>query len=188
MSGGETVSVLGICGSLRRGSYNAAALRAAEELAPEGLRIERASIAEIPLYNEDLRLASGFPPAVEALREKIRAADAVLIATPEYNYSVPGVLKNAIDWISRPPEQPFSGKPIALMGASPGRLGTARAQYHLRQMFVFLNAYVMNQPEIFIADAPARFDTEGRLADEPTRSLLKTFLVALRAWALRFKH
>ncbi|MBX5452985.1 MAG: NAD(P)H-dependent oxidoreductase [Acidobacteriia bacterium] len=188
MSGGEAVSVLGICGSLRRGSYNAAALRAAEELAPEGLRIEQASIAEVPLYNEDLRLASGFPPAVEALREKIRAADAVLIATPEYNYSVPGVLKNAIDWISRPPEQPFSGKPIALMGASPGRLGTARAQYHLRQIFVFLNAYVMNQPEIFIADAPARFDTEGRLADEPTRSLLKTFLVALRAWALRFKR
>jgi chromate reductase len=188
MNGGETVSVLGICGSLRRSSYNAAALRAAEELAPDGLHIERASIAEIPLYNEDQRLAAGFPPPVEALRERIRAADAVLIVTPEYNYSVPGVLKNVIDWVSRPPEQPFSGKPVALMGASPGRLGTARAQYHLRQMFVFLNAYVMNQPEIFIADAPARFDSEGKLTDESTRLLLKTFLVALRAWALQFKR
>src|SRR5579859_2585336 len=125
--------VLGIAGSLRKGSYNKLALRAAVELKPADMEIESFDIAPIPLYDEDLR-ERGFPPVVQDLREKIRSADALLIVTPEHNYSMPGVLKNAIDWASRPPQQPLNGKPAAIMGASTGRLGTARAQYHLRQI------------------------------------------------------
>src|SRR5690606_14643975 len=141
------IHVLGISGSLRQHSYNTAALRAAMALAPAGMRIEAADIATIPLYNEDVR-DQGWPAPVERLREQVRAADALLFVTPEYNYSVPGVLKNAIDWVSRPPEQPFAGKPAAVMGASPGRLGTARAQYHLRQSMVFLDVRLLNRPEV----------------------------------------
>ena len=135
----DQINVLGFAGSLRQGSYNKMALRAAIELAPAGMTIETFDLAPIEPYNEDVK-QRGFPPPVQEFREKIRAADALLIVTPEYNYSIPGVLKNAIDWASRPPEQPFNGKPIAIMGVSPGRLGSARAQYHLRQCFVFLNA------------------------------------------------
>jgi chromate reductase, NAD(P)H dehydrogenase (quinone) len=132
----QGIRVLGISGSLRRGSFNTAALRAARELVPTGMELEiYEGLREIPPYDDDLRQGQGYPPAVAELRARIKAADALLIATPEYNYSVPGVLKNAIDWASRPPEQPFDGKPIAIMGASPGALGTARAQYHLRQMW-----------------------------------------------------
>ncbi len=185
MSEGRTIRVLGIAGSLRRGSYNKGALRAAQELAPEGVSIETFNdLAAIPPYDEDVK-QQGFPPPVAALRARIKAADALLIVTPEYNYSIPGVLKNAIDWASRPPEQPFDGKPIALMGASPGMLGTARAQYHLRQCFVFLNGLVLNRPEVMIANAAQRFDEQGRLADEKTREMVRALLVALRAWAER---
>jgi chromate reductase len=185
MSEGRTIRVLGIAGSLRRGSYNKGALRAALELAPEGVSIETFDeLAAIPPYDEDVK-QQGFPPPVEALRARIKAADALLIVTPEYNYSIPGVLKNAIDWASRPPEQPFDGKPIALMGASPGMLGTARAQYHLRQCFVFLNGLVLNRPEVMIANAAQRFDEQGRLTDEKTREFIRALLVALRAWAER---
>jgi chromate reductase, NAD(P)H dehydrogenase (quinone) len=185
MSKGRSIRVLGIAGSLRRGSYNKGALRAALELAPEGVSIETFDeLAAIPPYDEDVK-QKGFPPSVEALRARIKAADALLIVTPEYNYSIPGVLKNAIDWASRPPEQPFDGKPIALMGASPGMLGTARAQYHLRQCFVFLNGLVLNRPEVMIANAAQRFDEQGRLTDEKTREFIRALLVALRAWAER---
>ena len=124
------------------------------------------------------RAAAGLSAAVADLRARIKAADALLIVTPEYNYSVPGVLKNAIDWASRPPEQPFDGKPIAIMGASPGALGTARAQYHLRQMFVFLNGMVLNRPEVMIGNAAQRFDAEGRLTDEKTREFVRALLLA----------
>src|SRR5271169_5569843 len=124
-----TLKILGIAGSLRRGSYNAAALRAAQELAPAGMTIDIFDIAAIPLYNEDVK-AQGFPPVVADLRARIKAADGVLLATPEYNYATSGAMKNVIDWVSRPPEQPFDGKPIALIGASAGALGTARAQYN----------------------------------------------------------
>ena len=125
---GDALRVLGVSGSLRRGSFNTAALRTAQELAPEGMTIEIADISEIPPYNDDVRQEQGYPPPVERLRAEIAAADALLFVTPEYNYSVPGVLKNAIDWASRPPNQPLDGKPVAIMGASPSLLGTARAQ------------------------------------------------------------
>lgn len=116
------------------------------------------------------------------LRGRIKAADGLLLATPEYNYSTSGVLKNVIDWASRPPEQPFDGKPIALMGASGGVLGTARAQYHLRQMFIFLNAHILNRPEVFIGGAAGKFDAEGKLTDQPTRDFVAAMLVAYKAW------
>ena len=189
MSDGQSTKVLGISGSLRRGSYNSAALRAARELAPIGMAVEPyEGLRDIPPYDEDLRLGQGFPPAVEELRTRIKAADALLIVTPEYNYSVPGVLKNAIDWASRPPEQPFDGKPVAVMGASPGALGTARAQYHLRQMFVFLNGMVLNRPEVMIGQANARFDAEERLTGEKTREFVSTLLIALRDWSERLRR
>ncbi|MGH6611460.1 MAG: NADPH-dependent FMN reductase, partial [Burkholderiaceae bacterium] len=172
--------ILGISGSLRSGSYNTALLRAALEAVPDGTQMELARIDDFPLYNEDVRQA-GFPPPVQRLREQIARADALLIVTPEYNYSIPGVLKNAIDWASRPPDQPFNEKPIALMGASPGMLGSARAQYHLRQCFVFLNAFVLNQPEVMVAKANERFDQEGRLTDEATRKQAVKQLQALVA-------
>ncbi|MDP6705942.1 MAG: NAD(P)H-dependent oxidoreductase [Alphaproteobacteria bacterium] len=173
------MKVLGISGSLREGSFNTAALRAAQELAPDGMTIEIADISEVPPYNEDAR-GAGFPAAVDALRQGIVGADALLISTPEYNYSISGVLKNAIDWASRPPDQPFDGKAIAILGASAGKLGTARAQYHLRQIFVFLNGYIVNKPEVMIGAASRAFDDEGRLVDETARDLIGQLLVSLR--------
>ena len=175
------IRVLGICGSLRKGSFNRMALRVAQESVPAGMTIDVADISAFPLYNEDVR-AQGFPPAVQRFRDQIAAADALLFVTPEYNYSVSGVLKNAIDWASRPPNQPFDGKPVAMMGASAGTLGTARAQYHLRQTCVFLNMCPVNKPEVMIPQAQNRFDAEGRLTDEPTRARLKTFLEGFAAF------
>ena len=186
MSGSGAVRILGIVGSLRQGSFNRAALRTAQELAPAGMTIDVFDIAPVPLYNEDVR-QQGFPPAVEELRTKIKQADGLLIVTPEYNYSVPGVLKNAIDWASRPPEQPFDGKPIGIMGASGGALGTGRAQYHLRQCFVFLNGLVMNRPEVMISAAQNRFDASGKLTDQPTRDFIGAHLAAFKAWVLKVK-
>ena len=184
MSDSATIRVLGISGSLRRGSYNSAALRAAQELTPQGMTIDIFDLAPIPLYNEDVK-AQGYPDSVAELRRRVKEADGVLLATPEYNYSVSGVLKNAIDWISRPPEQPFDGKPIAVMGASMGLFGTARAQYHLRQMFVFMNGYVLNRPEVMIAQAQTRFDAEGKLTDQPTRDIMGALLTSFAAWVRR---
>lgn len=181
MPHGDTLQVLGVAGSLRKASFNAAILRAAGRLAPDNVRIETFDLAPIPLYNEDVRQA-GFPPAVADLRARIATADAVLIVTPEYNYSMPGVLKNAIDWASRPPEQPFDAKPVGIMGASPSRLGSARAQYHLRQSFVFLNALVMNKPEVMIARVNELLDEDGQLADEATAGFIREHLAALAEW------
>jgi chromate reductase len=186
MSGGGTVRILGMAGSLRRGSLNAATLRAAQELTPPGMTIEIFDIAPIPLYNEDVR-EQGFPAPVEDLRARIKAADGLLIVTPEYNYSIPGVLKNAIDWASRPPEQPFDDKPVGLMGASGGMLGSARAQYHLRQCFIFLNGLVMSRPEVMIPQAHNKFDAAGKLTDQATGDFITAHLVALKAWVLRLK-
>ncbi|MNJ18745.1 NADPH azoreductase [compost metagenome] len=183
MANAPKIKVLGISGSLREGSFNTAALREAMRLAPDGLEIELADISQIPIYNEDL-YATGFPVAVERLREQVRAADALLIATPEYNYSVPGVLKNAIDWASRPPAQPFAGKPVAVMGASAGRFGTARAQYHLRQSMVFLDMRPLNRPELMIATAQQVFGEQGNLIDEKTRGYLRALLEGLLEWTL----
>jgi chromate reductase, NAD(P)H dehydrogenase (quinone) len=171
--------VLGIAGSLRKGSFNRNTLRAAQQLAPEGIRIESFDkLGEIPPFNQDLERTP--PPAVVELKAQIRAADAILLVTPEYNYSVPGVLKNAIDWASRPyGDSAWTGKPAAIMGASGGVLGTARAQYHLRQMFVFLNMYTVNQPEVMIPQAQQRFDEQGNLTDETSKKLIRQLLEEL---------
>lgn len=172
------IKILGISGSLRAKSYNTAALKALHELLPPGVSLIEADISEIPLYSEDVR-EQGWPPAVERLRKQIEQADAIIFSTPEYNYSVPGVLKNAIDWASRPPQQPFAGKPAAIMGASPGAIGTARAQYHLRQIGVFLDLQFINKPEVMIGGAAERFDANGKLTHEATRDFLKTMVTAL---------
>jgi chromate reductase len=181
----DTIRVLGISGSLRKASYNTGLLRAAVELAPAEMRITVADIAAIPLYNEDVR-EQGFPPAVEALRRQVKEADALLIATPDNNYSMPGVLKNAIDWVSRPPDQPFDGKPLAIIGASPG-MGTVRAQYHLRQSAVFLNMLPLNKPEVMVGRAHEKFDAEGRLTDAKTREVVSGLLAALVAWTRKLQ-
>jgi chromate reductase len=178
----EQITVLGVAGSLRQKSYNRAALRAAIELAPAGMTIETFDLAPIQPYNEDVK-QQGFPPPEQELRERIRAADAVLIVTPEYNRGVSGVLKNAIDWVSRPPDQPFNGKPTAIFGASPGMIGTAVAQYELRRYLGVLNALVVNTPSVMIGQAAQKFDDEGRLTDQPTREILGQLLVALAEWA-----
>jgi chromate reductase len=181
------LTILGLCGSLRSGSYNRMALRAAGELVPPGVTLQTFdALREIPPYDEDVK-AQGFPPPVEQLRQRLRAADALLIVSPEYNYSVPGVLKNAIDWASRAPDQPFDGKPVAIMGASPGMIGTARMQYHLRQTMVFLNGHVLNKPEVMIGQAAQKFDAEGRLTDEPTRKFVADLLAKLADWTRRLK-
>ncbi|MBV8492939.1 MAG: NAD(P)H-dependent oxidoreductase [Alphaproteobacteria bacterium] len=181
MSDAGNIKVLALCGSLRKGSYNMAALRIAIAQKPAGMTIEVADISQIPLYNEDVR-QQGFPPPVETLRGQIKAADALLFACPEYNYSMPGVLKNAIDWASRPPDQPFAGKPCAMFGAAAGMAGTARAQYDLRRSCVFLDMHPLNKPEIFIGQAQTKFDENGNLSDEMARNLLRDQLVALAAW------
>ncbi|HEY6808726.1 MAG TPA: NADPH-dependent FMN reductase [Gemmatimonadales bacterium] len=177
--------ILGIPGSLRRASYNHAALRAAQALAPEvGAQITIFTLEDIPAFNEDL--LGALPPRVAALRAALAPAEAVLFATPEYNYSVPGVLKNAIDWVSRPPaENAWRGKPVAVMGASGGLLGTVRAQYHLRQIFVFLDMPALNQPEVMIARAREKFDAQGALTDADTRKRIRDLVAALVSWTRR---
>jgi chromate reductase len=180
------LTFLGISGSLRAKSLNTAALHAAAALLPEGVSLKFADLTDIPLYNGDVE-AQGLPASVQAFRAQIKAADALLFCTPEYNFSVPGVLKNAIDWASRPPEHPFAGKPIAIMGASPGMLGSARAQYHLRQVFIFMDGKILNKPEVMIAGAMGKFDAEGKLTDEPTRQAIAAQLVALKAWTLQLR-
>ena len=149
--------------------------------------IEIADISQFCLYDEDVR-AQGFPPAVERFREQIRAADALLFATAEYNYSISGVMKNAIDWASRPPDQPFAGKPAALMGASGGPTGTARSQYHLRQIGVFVDLKFVNKPEVMMGAAQDRFDAEGKLIHEPTREIIRKLVVALVDWTTLLKR
>ena len=179
-----SVRILGIAGSLRRESYNRAALRAAIELAPEGTTIEAFELDGIPGFSQD---DEQNPPArVTELKRKIREADAILIVTPEYNYSVPGVLKNAIDWASRPyGDSAWSGKPAAIMGASVGTIGTARAQYHLRQMMVFLNMFPINQPEVMIGNAAERFDAAGNLTHDATKEFIRQLLQNLADWTRR---
>lgn len=180
----STVKILGIAGSLRKQSFNRAALRAAQKLAPHGATVETFDLDGIPLYNQD---QDANPPArVAEFKRKIREADAILFVTPEYNYSVPGVLKNAIDCASRPyGDSAWAGKPVAIMGATVGTLGTARAQYHLRQMFVFLNMPALNQPEVMITEASKKFDAEGNCTDEATGTRIAKLLEALVEWTRR---
>jgi chromate reductase len=143
-------------------------------------------LRDIPLYDDDLRL-QGYPPAVADLRSRIAAADALLIVTPEYNHGMPGLLKNAIDWVSRPPDQPIAGKPIALMGAATGFLGTVRAQAQLRQCFVFLDGRLLNRPEVLIGHAPQKFADDGTLTDPTAIALIRDQLAALAAWTRRLQ-
>ena len=186
----DPVRVLGISGSLRKRSLNGALLRAAIRIATEdGLPIvfETADIGALPLYDEDLR-AAGWPEPVARLRRSFETNDAVLFVTPEYNYSVPGVLKNAIDWASRPDGKtpsPMTGKPFAVMGVSGGMSGTMRAQYHLRQIAVFLDMHAVNKPEIFVRQGNDAFDADLNLKDETVRKLVGQLLGALVAWTRR---
>jgi chromate reductase len=183
----KPVRILGIAGSLRQKSYNRAALRAATQLVPEGGNLATIDLDGIPVFNQDEE--QNLPAKVVELKQRIREADAILIVTPEYNYSVPGVLKNAIDWASRPHgDSSWSGKQVAIMGASVGTLGTARAQYHLRQMFVFLNMFPVNQPEVMIAKAAERFDQDGNLIHEPTKKYITQLLQNLIDWTRRIQH
>jgi chromate reductase len=176
------IRVLGFAGSLRRASYNRALLRAAPELAPTGMEITVFDLAEIPLYNGDVE-AAGDPEGVVRFKQAIRTADGVLMATPEYNHGVPGVMKNAIDWASRPPQgAALARKPVALIGASPGITGSARGQSQLRQAFEFTNSYCMPQPEVLVFRANEKFDADGRLTDERTRDNLAHFLAAFDDW------
>ncbi len=180
----KTIKILGIAGSLRRDSYNRATLRAAAGLVPEGAEVEIFDLNGIPVFNQDED--HQIPSKVADLKQKLRDADAVLFVTPEYNYSVPGVLKNAIDWASRPyGDNSWEGKPAAIMGASSGILGTARAQYHLRQIMVFLNMFPINKPEVMIGNAAEKFDSEGELTDEKTRSIIQKALTNLVEWTIR---
>ena len=183
----EPIVILGIAGSLRKESFNRSLLRAAQELAPEGARIETFEIDGIPPFNQDEE--TNPDPRVVELKQRVRAADAILFVTPEYNYSIPGVLKNAIDCASRPyGDSAWTGKPVAVMGASVGTLGTARAQYHLRQTFVFLNMYPVNQPEVMVSNAQKRFDQEGKLTDDTTKQLVRQLLSELVNWTKRLSN
>jgi chromate reductase, NAD(P)H dehydrogenase (quinone) len=178
------VRILGIAGSLRKQSYNRAALRAAQQIVPDGATLETFDLDGIPLYNQDLNDTP--PERVRELKAQVRAADAILFVTPEYNFSIPGVLKNAIDWASRANgENAWAGKPVAVMGVSTGLLGAARAQYHLRQVFVFLDMHPVNKPEVMIAKAAEKFDASLQLTDPQARDLVAKLLTALVAWTRR---
>jgi chromate reductase len=182
----KQIKILGFAGSLRKGSYNKALLRAALELLPEDGKLEIFDLEGIPPFNSDLE--NRMPEIVKEFKAKIREADALLIATPEYNYSIPGVLKNAIDWASRPyGDNSFEGKPAAIMSASSGMLGAVKAQFHLRQTFVFLDVFAINRPEVVVTFASEKIDDKGRVTDEKTREKIKELLKALVAWTIRLK-
>ncbi len=173
------MNILAISGSLRKDSFNTAVIRALQPLAPEGMQIETVTVGDLPLYSEETEGA--FPSAAQALKDKIEAADGIIISTPEYNRSIPGVLKNAIDWASRPwGQNSFAGKPVLTMGVSVGRLGTAVAQSHLKQIMVYLDADVIGQPEVYLGPAEEVFDGEGNITDESTKQLLTKALATLK--------
>ena len=183
---GDMINILGIAGSLRQGSFNRSTLNASVELVPDGAKIEVYDIDGFPGYNQDLD--SNPPAKLPEFKQKIRESAAILIVSPEYNYSVPGVLKNAIDWASRPyGDSAWEGKPAAIMGASTGAVGTARMQYHLRQTMVFLNMFPLNRPEVMIGHAGDKFDANGNLTDEKTREHIRKTLVALVEWTRKLK-
>jgi chromate reductase len=184
----QPLHIVTLLGSLRKGSINAAVVRTLPELAPAGMTFAALpSVGDYPLYDADLQ-AEGFPAVVEAAAEAIRAADGVIIVSPEYNYSIPGGLKNALDWISRLKGQPFAGKPVAIQSASGGTLGGARMQYHLRQSLVFLDAHVLNKPEVMIGQGQSKIDAAtGKLTDEPTRQFITTQLTAFAAYIARLR-
>ncbi len=181
----KKIHLLGFAGSLRKSSCNAGLLRAAQEVMPVNMEMEIFSLANIPLYNGDLE--ANPPAAVVEFKKKIAEADALLIAIPEYNYSIAGVLKNAIDWASRPvKDSPLNGKPFAMMGAG-GGLGTARAQYHFRQLAVFTNMFIFNKPEVFVPNAMEKFDKDGNLNDDSVKERIRLLLETLGDWTKRFQ-
>lgn len=180
------INVLGFSGSLRKASYNSGLLRAAKEVLPENMTLKIFDLSPIPLFNQDLE--SNQPESIKIFKDKIKTADALLIAVPEYNYSIAGVLKNAMDWASRPAkDSPLNGKPFAMMGAG-GGLGTARAQYHFRQLAVYTNMFTFNKPELFVPRAYEKFDKEGNLLDESIRERIKLLLETLADWTNKFKE
>jgi len=182
----DLTTILGFAGSLREKSFNKALLRMAKELKPKDAKLEIFDLEGIPPFNQDLEAQP--PQKVKEFKGKIRGVDAILIATPEYNYSIPGVLKNAIDWGSRPPtDNVWEGKPVAIMGASTGKLGSARAQYHLRQCFVILDMHPINYPEVMIAHAGRNFDEAGRLKDQKAIELVTELLQNLVDWTRKLK-
>ena len=181
----DKLNIVAISGSLRSKSFNTSLLRAMQDIADESMSIDIARLNGIPVYDGDDEDASGIPQIVTDLAERIRAADGVIIATPEYNFSIPGGLKNANDWISRVKDQPFGNKPVGVVGAAAGPLGTARSQYHLRQNLVGLSALTMSKPEVFVGSAHTKFADDGSLADEETGKFLKLWLDAFDAWVRR---
>jgi chromate reductase len=183
MATNNPIRVLGISGSLRKASYNTALLRAAIELVPPDMTLEFFDLSPLPMFNPDSE--KPFPEAVAGFRARLAQADALLIATPEYNSSISSTLKNAIDWASRPPQQPLNGKPVALIGASTGNFGTLRAQLHLRQVLTHVGALTLGKPEVLVARAEQAFDTEGKLVDTAARGFLRDLLEALVKWTRR---
>ena len=181
------LKVLGICGSLRKGSHNMAALRACGELMPAGMSLTIADIHDIPMYNQDV-FDAGMPEPVKRIRSAIAAADGLLLASPEYNFSVSGALKNVIDWGSRPPNQVFFEKPAAIFSATGGPLGGARVQYDLRRILGQLVVHVQPKPEVFIGAAHTKFDAQGKLTDEATRKFLTELLAGFKVWIERMSH
>ena len=184
----DKVKILGFGGSLRKGSYSSALLHAAEEEAPEGVEVELwERIAEVPPFNEDAENSP--PPVIVDFKARIRRADAILVATPEYNYSIPGYLKNAIDWASRPyGDNAFAGKPVAMLSSSTGSIGGARAQYHMRQCFVFLEMHPINMPECIISHAQDKIGEDGKLSDLKIRQKIDGILATLADWTRRLKR
>jgi len=180
------MKVLGISGSLRKASLNTAALRACAELMPAGMTLSIAEIGDLPMFNQDL-FDAGLPEAAKRLRAEVAAADGVLIASPEYNFSLSAALKNAIDWASRPPNQSWQDKPVAIFSATPGPLGGARVQYDLRRILGQLWAHVLPRPEVFIGVAPGKFDAQGKITDEATRKFLGDLLLGFSQWIPRMQ-
>jgi chromate reductase len=182
----DDLNVLVVCGSLRKGSYNAAVARALPALAPAGLKLNPAPpYDKFPLYNADIQNATGFPAEVHTFADAIRGADGLIIVSPEYNWSIPGALKNAIDWVSRMKDQPFKDKPVALQSASQGLLGAARSQYHLRQSLTSVDAFLFGRPEVIVTFAQQKIDDKGELKDEPTREMIKQQLAGFEKFIRR---
>jgi len=190
MADATPLNVLVICGSLRKGSFNRMLARALPALAPDDMKLADApSIGNLPLYNADIQTESGDPPEVKALVDLVRAADGLLIVSPEYNWSIPGLMKNAIDWVSRVKDQPFVNKPVALQSAAPGLLGGARMQYHMRQSLTSVEALILIRPEVFVNLAPRKFDEKtGELTDQPTRDIVKQQLAEFAKFIRRIKR
>ncbi|MFY9512362.1 MAG: NADPH-dependent FMN reductase [Rubrivivax sp.] len=187
MSTTSNLDIVGLCGSLRAASYNRMVLQLAGSLMPAAMQLDIADWREVPVFDADV-LAQGQPPAVAALRERIRRADGLLIATPEYNFSIPGGLKNLIDWLSRGDDQPLAGKPVAIVTASGGPVGGARVQYDLRKVLLFVNAMTLVKPEVFIGGVAAKFDAEGRCTDEPTRKFVGAQMQAFETWVRKVQR